>query len=1161
MQSEVNATAKLSEARRALLQRYLRGGMAGVDTKPATIPKRIGSRPVPLSYSQQQIWVHSQLAGESLIYNEPVTIRRQGELNIPALERSFAEIVRRHEAWRTTFLWDGNQVVQIIHPAPARSEIPFIDLRAHRQPEQEALRLATEDARQSFDLARGPMYRLRLVRVGEMEHRLFLTLHHIIFDGVSLYRVLLPELLTSYEAFTKNESPVLSELPIQYPDYATWQRDSIKEIPPEQLPYWQAACDDLPVLDLITDRPRPTVQTYAGAMQKFQVSHSATSALKAMSQDQGVTPFMTMVAAFTALLHGYTGQEDIVMGGVSSGRDHVETEGLLGCFLNTVVIRCAFSKDLPFTELLSRARRATLGALSHDGVPFELLVQKFVRQRDPSRAPLVQALIVVEPPLTPLKKGWAFTHVDVDTGTSKFDLQLGLDDRPEGLTGSFIYNTDLFEPETIEVLKSRWLRLLDRIAVAPTQRVRDLTAAVWRETECEASPSRDTAEDAERQKLLVDWNDTRTNYPRSAAIHEVFEEQARRASSSVALVFHDARLTYDELNRRANRLARRLQKLGVGRDLPVGVCMDRSPEMVTALLAVLKAGGAYVPLDPAYPAERLALMIEDTGMAVVLTHTHVRNRCADASLAVPNVHALCIDAENFTNEDETNLAIEVRANDLAYVMYTSGSTGTPKGVAVTHRGVVRLVKNTQYASFSSEETFLQLAPISFDASTFEIWGPLLNGGKLAVMSPAPPSLEEIGNAIREYGVTTLWLTAGLFNAMVDERLDDLRPLRQLLAGGDVLSVPHVGKVLQELKNTRLINGYGPTESTTFACCHTIAPDALLDGAIPIGKPIANTTVYILDANLQLVPVGVSGELFIGGDGLARGYWRREELTAEKFVSDPFSTEPGARLYKTGDRARWRSDGVIEFLGRADNQIKFRGYRIEPGEIEIALKHHPDVLDSAAIMREDTPSDKRLVAYVVRKPSARIELEQSALIAALKKSLPDYLVPSAIIALPALPRTPNGKLDRNALPAPYSTKPTDSFVAPQTPLEEKIAAIWTDVLGVERVGMTDNFFDLGGHSLLGLRLVNQLREALGANLALAIVFEAPTAARMADLLEKNFPAAVARWIGRNVDADAATNQSPAAWNSPALAASRPLASVVPVDRESRRVRRPRQSREP
>ena len=540
------------------------------------------------------------------------------------------------------------------------------------------------------------------------------------------------------------------------------------------------------------------------------------------------------------------------------------------------------------------------------------------------------------------------------------------------------------------------------------------------------------------------------------------------------------------------------------------------------------------------------MMIDDTRMPVILTQERLENA---RTLAAPTAQFLCVNANSYTDEDDTNLESHARAEDLAYVMYTSGSTGTPKGVAVPHRAVIRLVRETDYASFSPDETFLQLAPISFDASTFEIWGPLLNGGKLVVMPPAPPTLEEIGRAISEHGVTTLWLTAGLFNAMVDERLPDLRPLRQLLAGGDVLSVPHVGKALRELKNTRLINGYGPTESTTFACCHTIAPGASLESAIPIGQPIANTTAYILDANLQPVPVGVSGELFIGGDGLARGYWQREELTAEKFISDPFSTEPGARLYRTGDLARWRSDGVIEFLGRADNQIKLRGYRIEPGEIETALKRQADMLDGAVIVREDTPGEKRLVAYVVRKPGAPLKFDQAAMIAALKKSLPEYLVPSAIVALEALPRTPNGKLDRKALPAPSSTQSSEGFVAPQTPLEEKVAMIWAEVLGLDRVGAADNFFDLGGHSLLGLRLVNQLREALGEHVALALVFEAPTVTRMASLLEKNFPASVARWIGSGArpEATAATNQPGSTPSS--------LAGVVPVNRESRRLRRP------
>jgi len=1128
MQPNQQATTRLSEARRALLQRYLRGEVAGGEAKPATIPKRDGSTPAPLSYTQQQIWLHSQLAGAYLIYNEPITIHRRGELNVSVLERSFLEIVRRHESWRTTFEWEGERAVQIVHPAPEHVEIPFVDLRAHPQADTEARRLATEDVRQPFDLARGPMYRLRLIRLGETEYRLYLTLHHIIFDGVSLYRVLLPELLASYDAFARDESPEFDELPIQYADYAAWQRDAIKEIPPEQLSYWQTVCADLPVLELKTDHPRPAAQTYAGAMELFQISPATTAALKALSQEQGATLFMTMTAAFMALLHGETGQEDIVVGGVSSGRQHEETMNLLGCFLNTVAIRCAFSKELPFTDLLARVRSATLGALSHD-TPFELLVQKLTRKRDPSRPPLVQALIVVEPPLETLKEGWAFTHMDIDPGTVKFDLQLGLDDREEGFSSQFIYNTDLFERETIRLLKSRWLELLDRIVAAPTQRVRDLTAAVWRNI-------------AELEKPPIEWSGTRTDYPRDSAIHEIFEEQARSTPSGIALVFQDTRLGYDALNRRANQLARRLQKLGINRDVPVGVWMERSSEMVIALLAILKAGGVYVPLDPSYPPERLALMIADTQMPLILTQERIQN----GTLPVDTVQLLNVEGGNFSEEDDSNLKNDVRAEDLAYVMYTSGSTGTPKGVAVPHRAVVRLVRETNYASFSPNETFLQLAPISFDASTFEIWGPLLNGGKLVVMPPAPPTLEEIGRAINQHGITTLWLTSSLFNAMVDERLPDLRPLRQLLAGGDVLSVPHVSKALRELESTRLINGYGPTESTTFACCHTIMPDEQLGGAIPIGQPIANTTAHILDASLQPVPIGVSGELFIGGDGLARGYWRQDELTAEKFIADPFSAEPDARLYRTGDLARWRGAGVIEFLGRADNQIKLRGYRIEPGEIETALKRQPDVLDCAVILREDTPGDKRLVAYVVRNQSAQGDFNQPVLTAALRKSLPEYLVPSAIMALPALPRTPNGKLDRNALPAPPSSRPIDSVGAPQTPLEEKVAAIWAEVLGVASVGRTDNFFDLGGHSLSGLRLVNQLREALGEHLALAIVFEAPTVARMADLLEENFPTAVGRWVGSTANALAGDAASPAT--------SRPFASVVPVNRESRRVRR-------
>ena len=602
----------------------------------------------------------------------------------------------------------------------------------------------------------------------------------------------------------------------------------------------------------------------------------------------------------------------------------------------------------------------------------------------------------------------------------------------------------------------------------------------------------------------TDWNNTRTDYPRDAAIHEVFEEQVRRTPDAASVIFEKTQLSYEALNGRANQLARRLRKLGVDRDVPVGVWMQRSPEMVIALLAILKAGGAYVPLDPSYPVERLTMMVNDTQMPLILTDRTIGNGGLTAAHAPKLVFA---DADDFSDEADTDLEIDVQPKDLAYIMYTSGSTGAPKGVAIPHRAVVRLVKETNYASFSPNETFLQLAPISFDASTFEIWGPLLNGGKLVVMSPALPTLEEIGSAIRDHDVTMLWLTAGLFNAMVDERLDDLRPLRQLLAGGDVLSVSHVSKALEALKNTRLINGYGPTESTTFACCHTIEANEPLESSIPIGKPIANTTAYILDSRLQPVPIGVSGELCIGGDGLARGYWRREELTAEKFVTDPFSREPGARLYRTGDLARWRSDGVIEFLGRVDNQIKLRGFRIEPGEIEFALKQQPGVRDSLVIAREDLPGEKHLVAYVVGSDS------QEALLAALKKSLPDYMVPSAIVLLPSLPRTANGKVDRSALPRPVVsvTESSADFVAPRTALEIKVAKVWADVLGLDRVGALDNFFDLGGHSLAGLRVVNQLGAAFDEHLSPNIFFEAPTVASMAALLQNKYPDAITRWV--------------------------------------------------
>jgi amino acid adenylation domain-containing protein len=1102
--------AGLSETRRALLEKYLRGEMARPKTKPALIPRRNGDGTAPLSSSQQQIWLHSQLArsvageggrdnGASLIYNEPITIHRRGELDVFALERSFTEMVWRHEAWRTTFHWEGERAVQIVHPAPTHIDIPFDDLRSHPHAEAEALRLATEDARRPFDLTRGPLYRLRLVRLRDDEHRLFITLHHIIFDGVSLYRVFLPELLVFYQALVEGRSPALAELPIQYSDYAWWQQQSLRHLPPEHFTYWREVLHDVPPLEVKPDHARAT-QTYAGAMERFEISGATTAALKRLSQEQNATLFMTMTAAFMTLLQNRTGQEDIVIGGITSGRNCDETMGLLGCFLNTIPIRCAFSKELPFTDVLARVRAATLGALSHDEVPFELLVQRFARNRD--RAPLVQALIVVEPPLDPLPRGWGFTHMDVETGTAKFDLELGLDDRAEGFSGRFIYNSDLFDRATIKDLKTGWLALLDTIAVAPTRPLRALCGRA----EARPSGGTDLRMSGARDEVMppAEWNGWRTDYPRHSSIQEIFEKQARLTPSASALIFGETEWSYDRLNRTANRLARRLQKLGVGRDVPVGVLMERSPEMVMALLAVVKAGGAYVPLDPSYPAARLTFMVSDAQMPVILTH---KNLGTGANWA----KSLHVDNDSFAAEDDSNLATNPRARDLAYIMYTSGSTGTPKGAAIPHRGVVRLVKNADYVTFLPDETFLQLAPISFDASTFEIWGALLNGGRLIIMPPEFPTLKEIGRAIREHGVTTLLLTSGLFNAMVDEQLEDLGGLRQLLTGGDALSTTHAARVIYTQKSVRLINGYGPTESTTFACCHTVKVEDVSRSSIPIGKPIANTTAYILNEKLRPVPIGAPGELCIGGDGLARGYWMRDELTLEKFVmlggrssamphsgscaltgsqSSPlqgFSGEADARLYKTGDLARWRDDGTIEFLGRADRQIKLRGFRIEPGEIEIVLKQEAGVRDCAVVLREDKPGETRLFAYIAGD-AAPEELRN-----ALQKSLPDYMVPAVIVPLPSLPRTPNGKLDRSALPAPDSIPQESSSetIRPYLGLQVQLIEIWRDLLGAREIGIRDNFFELGGNSLLALRLLHRAEVISGKAILPAVFFSNPT----------------------------------------------------------------------
>jgi amino acid adenylation domain-containing protein len=1049
------------------------------------IPRRADAGPAPLSFAQQQMWLHAQLAGGLPVYNEPVTVHRHGPLDVDALERSLAEVIARHEAWRTSFPVIDGQPVQMIHP-PAPIALPVVDLRELPVSEREAqaLEIATADALRPFDLGRGPLLRATLVRLGDEEHRLFVTLHHIIFDGVAMYQVFLPELTTLYAAFAAGQPSPLPAPPIQYADFATWQRQrTTGKDWDRHLEYWRRQLDGAPALDLRTDHPRPPVESLRGGMHSLAFGPELSAALRALSAKARVTIFMTMLAAFKTLLHRVTGQDDLTVGTVTAGRKRPELERLLGYFLNPVPLRTDLGGDPTFLTLLGRVRDVTLDALACDEIPFEHVVNSLRPTRDPGRHPLFQAAFSLEPTLPALPAGWAFTQLDVDTGTTKFDLYLELDDRPEGIIGRFMYRSDLFEDETIARMAARYRTLLDGVVADPD---RPLSALPLLPPQ-------------ERRLVLDAWQGVRADYPH-IPIHRVFEAQAEATPDAVALIFEGREVTYGDVNRQANRLAHRLRALGVGPETLVGVAMERSPAMVESLLAILKAGSAYVPLDPAYPPDFFRFLLEDSKVSAVVTETRLRDRLPGA---VPGV--LCLDAESATiaGEPDTNPALPVEIDDLAYVMYTSGSTGRPKGVMIPHRGVLRLLFGQDYTRFDAKQTFLQLAPSGFDASTFELWGALLHGARCVLSPGGTPTPATLGALIREHGVTTLWLTTSLFNGVIDEAPDTLDGVRELLIGGEALSVPHVRRAFEHLPWIRIVNGYGPTESTTFTCCYPIpGPPDREAISIPIGSPIANTEVYVVDRHLTPLPIGVPGELLIGGAGLGRGYLARPELTAEKFVPDPFSGRPGARLYRTGDLVCWRPGGVIEFLGRLDEQVKVRGFRVEPGEIEAVLGQHPAVREVAVAARDATAgSGKALVAWVV--PRGGQSVDAAALRGFLRDRLPTHMVPSMIVPMSGLPRTASGKTDRQALPVPGHdrTLSTPGFVAPRDPLEGQLAEIWESVLAIHPIGITDDFFDLGGHSLQAIRLTHQLATLYGVTLTPSALYTHSTVERLAAAIRR------------------------------------------------------------
>ena len=1039
----------------------------------------------PLSFAQERLWFFDQLMPGSGFYNVPTLLRVTGPLDVPVLEESFNEIIRRHETLRTTFCVLQEVPMQVVAQSLCFKPT-LLDLRAVPAQEREAraCELALAEGQKAFDLAKGPLLRASVLWLEENEYLLALTLHHIISDGWS-QGILIRELATLYETLLSGRPASLPELRIHYADYAQWQRQWLQEsVLEEQLGYWKEQLgENLPVLELPTDRPRPALQSFRGALHSFLLPAALQEQLKTLSQREGATLFMTLLAAFKSLLARHAAQEDIVVGTPIANRNRVETEGLIGFLANTLVLRSDLSGNPTFRELLQRVQKVALGAYAHQDLPFEKLVEALNPERDLSRHPLFQVMFVLQNAPMPEMKlaGLALRPVEVDIGTALFDLTLYLEETSGGLKGTLEFNSDLFDAETMRRLAGHYQTLLEAIVANPDQRIRQLPLLSA----------------TERRQLLVDWNQTKTDYPREKCIHQLFEEQAARSPHAVAVVLGEQQLTYRELNERANQLAHHLRKLGAGPEGLVGLCLERSLEMVVGLLGILKAGGAYLPLDISYPKERLAFMLADARAPLLVTQQRWLNGWAERPAKV-----VCVDAERdmISRQSTQNLSSDLTSQALAYVMFTSGSSGSPKGVSIEHRGVVRLVRNTNYVQLGPEEVILQLAPLSFDASTFEIWGALLNGGRLVLMPPGTPSLDDIRVALQWHKVTTLWLTADLFHLMVEERLEDLTAVRQLLAGGDVLSVTHVNRVLAARGKQKLINGYGPTESTTFACCHVMEGSAPVERTVPIGRPIANTQVYLLDAFLQPVAIGVAGEVWLGGDGLARGYWNRPELTAERFVRNPFSETPGERLYRTGDLARYRSDGTIEFLGRRDRQVKVRGFRIELAEVEAGLKQHSNVRQAVASVCDESP--KRLVAYIVPHQSPAPTLNE--LRDFLKQRLPEYMVPSSFAALETLPLTPSGKVDVPALTRTGGvSSPALGFaVAPQDLLEVQLKQLWERVLGRQTIGVRDNFFDLGGHSLLAVRLFSQVEKMTGRPLPLATLFQAPTVEQLARVLRQD-----------------------------------------------------------
>jgi amino acid adenylation domain-containing protein len=1064
------------------------------DGRPLTSPphKAEGKKFVPLSFSQQQMWYVCQFQSGTIAYNQPVAWRLSGRPNVNAIEQSLNAIIQRHEALRTTFPWVEGEPLQCVH-LHLPLTLKVVDLRSFPEGEREssAQKIILEEARYPLELATDLLLRGTLLQTGDEDYVFLVVVHHIVCDGWSM-GILIRELAHFYRHFTAGGEPVLTELPLQYSDFSAWQREELGgEKLETQLAYWKERLRGAAAAELPADRKRAPAAAFRGASQAFSLPTDLTLAFKALCAEHGVFLFMGLLAALQLLVYRYTGKPDVIVGAPIAARRRAKLQGSIGLFLNLIALRADFSGNPSFRELLKQVCGVVMGAYQHQDLPFERVVEELCPVRVPGRSPLFQVTLdQVDPKWIALNlEGIHSNWFPVDNGTSKFDLTLAWSDSPDGLRGWLEYNTDLFDASTITRMQGHYRTLIESVIAGPDQSVSQVPMLTQ----------------LEQRQLLVEWNETQADYPADACIHDLFELQARKAPHAVAVETENSRVTYLELNRKANQFAHYLARLGIGRESLVGVCLDRSTDLMVALLGILKAGAAYVPLDPAYPRQRLAFMLKDAGLRTVLT----QERWAEI---LPNdgVTVVCVDraAQQFAQESEENPRIQMSPKSLAYVIYTSGSTGQPKGVLGLHRGAInRFVWMWNAYPFKSGEVACAKTSLNFVDSVWELFGPVL-AGIPTVMIPdeVAKSPHTLIAALAKHQVTRLVLVPSLLRAMLEaepELMHRLPDLEYWISSGEALSQDLIRRFREIAPERILLNLYGSSEVSADVTCYD-SRKADCGEPVLVGRPIANTQIYILDSNLQPVPVGVPGQLCVSGIGLARGYLNRPEQTAERFIPNPFSNDGKGLMYLTGDLARYRTDGNVEVLGRidSDHQVKIRGFRIEPGEIESLLRQHPSVAQAVVAPKDGPTGESCLVGYIVPSVSVPALALVPELRQHLRDRLPEHMVPAQFLILPTLPLLPNGKIDRHALPDLNQNEVPRDDVEPCTDCEARIEQVWREVLRVDHVGIHDNFFDAGGHSLLLAAVQTKLAKEFSREIASVDLYQYPTISALAKRLSND-----------------------------------------------------------